>query len=100
MRAAVIGSGFGGLSLADSARLAAGWRKTVDAFAVEQHLPLRGGYPAGDGLDHGGLAHAVAPEQAYHFALAHPQVDALQHVAQTVVGVNAFEFEHQCFSPK
>ena len=72
----------------------------TQALAFEQDLAAGGRHPPGDGLDHRGLAHAVAAEQPDHLALADAQVDALQHVAQAIVRVNALEFQHQCASPK
>ena len=52
------------------------------------------------GEDSHAFERGVAAEQPDHLALADAQVDALQHVAQAIVRVNALEFQHQCASPK
>src|SRR6185369_10538881 len=46
---------------------------------------------AHDRLERRGLAGAVAPEQRYHLALAHLEVDAVQDMRLSVPGVEAFD---------
>jgi len=48
--------------------------------------------PAGDGLHHRGLAHAIAAKQANYFARLDAQVDALQHMAKAIVRMYITQF--------
>ena len=44
-----------------------------------------------DGVDHGGLADTVASDEGHAFARIHLQVQAVQDVRRTIVGVHVFQ---------
>jgi hypothetical protein len=46
-----------------------------------------------DGLEQGGLAHAIAPDQTHHLARAHAHVDVAQDVALAVIDVQPTHFK-------
>ncbi len=66
----------------------------------EQHLSAARAREADHRAQHGRLAHAVAAEHRGDLPLAHFQVDALQDMAAPVVGVQAFQAQHQPDSPR
>jgi hypothetical protein len=69
-------------------------------MAVEQDAAALGGQHAHDGLDGGGLAHAVAADQGYDLARGDVQVHAEQHFARAVAGLQLLELQHQSSSPR
>src|SRR5262249_11727474 len=78
--------------LGDLVRLEAGYR-----LALERDRAVRG-HVAHDRLQGGRTADAVAPEDADDLPLAHREVDALQHVALAVIGVQTADLEHHAAS--
>jgi hypothetical protein len=68
-------------------------RLTCDVGALEAHAPAGRRDRAGNALERGRLARAVAPQQRDQLGLAHGERHALQHMALAVVGVQAFDFE-------
>ena len=62
-------------------------------FAAKSHMPvLQTGQPQ-DGVDHSGLAHPVAPNECHTLARVHMQVQTVQDVRGTVVGVDVFQIQ-------
>jgi tripartite-type tricarboxylate transporter receptor subunit TctC len=72
----------------------------VNPLSVEPDLAAAGADPAGDGLDHRGLADAVAAEHPQHLARPHRQADALHDVAGAVMSVQVRDLEHGQACPK
>ena len=50
-----------------------------------------------DGLHRRGLAGAVSPEQGHHLALAHLKIDAVQHMAFAIPGIESRDLKHARF---
>ncbi len=70
--------------------------QALHVLAAKAHAPRAGLHHAADALERGGLARAVAPEQRDQFAVIHVQVDALQHVAFAIVGVQPLDLQDAC----
>ena len=62
-------------------------------IATHQHAAMARTHHAQHALDERGLAHAVAPHQGNALAFADMEVDAVQDVAGTVVGVDFLGFK-------
>jgi hypothetical protein len=73
-------------------------RQSGHRLALEGHLARRGAHDAGDGLQRGALAHAVAAQETHHFPRLHLEGDAVQDMALAVVGLDVLEAQqHQLF---
>ena len=58
-----------------------------DVLAIEMHSPLAGMPQAHDGAQGGGFASAVATQQHGELAAWHSQIDTMQNMVRTDVGV-------------
>src|SRR5258706_15155889 len=74
--------------------------QAMQRFAFEEHLTALWHADAHDRLHGGRLAHAVPAKQAHHLPAAHFQVDAEQHLAAAVRGLELAQLEHQDSSPR
>jgi hypothetical protein len=71
-----------------------------DVDVAEPHAPAARRDEAHDGSHRGGLADTVAPEHRADAPAGHREIDAVQHVARAVVGVEPLDDEHQSKPPK
>ncbi|MNP20069.1 hypothetical protein D3C76_1126290 [compost metagenome] len=76
------------------------WLERSDGFAFPVHRTFLGRQQAHQAFEQGGLAHAVAPQQAGHFADLGVERQAAQDVATAVVLVQFFDLQHVLNSPQ
>ncbi|GAB7538250.1 hypothetical protein BGC_44720 [Burkholderia sp. 3C] len=74
-------------------------REAGQRGAVEAHAALARRHHAGDRLQRGGLAGAVAAQQGDRLAFADRHRHALQHMALAVITVHRVKFEHHARPP-
>jgi len=65
-----------------------------NVLALEAHLTLAWGREADDRADEGGLAHAVASQEAHDLPLPYVPGDPLQDIAVAIVGVDVVQVQH------
>ena len=77
---------------------------TLHLGARDADLAALGAGQAHDKAQRRRLAHAIAADQADHFARSHLKIDPGQHLAVTVRGFQATDFEERfhdsCSSPR
>src|SRR5690606_20826393 len=66
-----------------------------DVLPVYEHRSAGRLDDAEDRLQRGGLSRGVASEETHHLAFVDDEVDVLQDVGGSVVGVNTLEFENR-----
>jgi len=70
-----------------------GQREQLGSLELDRALCL--GYQAGNALDRGGFARAIATNEANQFALIHLEVDALKNMARAIPRVEVLDFQHR-----
>jgi hypothetical protein len=68
--------------------------------AGEQHAAAARTRETDDRAQGRGLAHAVSPEHRGDLSRGHIEVDTLQDMAATVIGMEGFEAQHYPVSPR
>ena len=74
-------------------------RQADERQVVEDRAAAGGGQQAHDGLNGGGLAHAVAAQQGHHLAGADPESDVEQHLRGAVRGLQMLHGKHRALTP-
>src|SRR5215472_4464384 len=70
------------------------WKEGLERPVIERDGAARHRDHAHDGLEGGGLARAVAPEQRDHLALARFQGDAVEHPRRTIGRLDSVKTQH------
>ena len=68
-------------------------RQVADVLSVEIHMTTAGRHDAKNGLERGGLAHAITPHQAHGLPLIQPERQIVKDVASAIQGVEVFDFQ-------
>src|SRR5215467_2112781 len=70
------------------------WKEGLERPVIERDGAARHRDHAHDGLEGGGLARAIAPEQRDHLALARFQSDAVEHPRRTIGRLDSVKTQH------
>jgi hypothetical protein len=76
------------------------WRPTGDVLAVEQHIAGAWPHEPHDRAPGGSLADAIAAEHCEDRAVVQFEIDALQHMAGAVMGIERVYRQHQTNPPR